>query len=55
MFALAMRPGYTYSPHWMEIAISVGLIADAMLIIWLAYRFLPMHSGDNKPVSSRSE
>jgi Ni/Fe-hydrogenase subunit HybB-like protein len=42
MLALAMRPGYTYTPHWMEIAISVGLVADAMLIIWLAYRLLPM-------------
>ncbi|MFC1988530.1 NrfD/PsrC family molybdoenzyme membrane anchor subunit [Chloroflexota bacterium] len=42
MLALAMRPGYTYFPHWMEVAISVALIADALLVIWLAYRFLPM-------------
>jgi Ni/Fe-hydrogenase subunit HybB-like protein len=42
MLALAMRPGFTYFPHWMEIAISAALIADAMLVIWLAYRFLPM-------------
>lgn len=42
MLALGMRPGYIYFPHWMEFAISVGLVADALLVIWLAYRFLPI-------------
>lgn len=42
MLALAMRPGYTYFPHWMEVAISVALVADAMLVIWLAHHVLPM-------------
>ena len=42
MLALAMRPGFTYFPHWMEVAISAGLVADALLVIWLAYRLLPM-------------
>ncbi len=42
MLALAMRPGFTYFPHWMEFAISVGLVADALLVIWLAHRFLPI-------------
>jgi len=42
MLALAMRPGFTYFPHWMEIAISAALVADALLVIWLAYRFLPI-------------
>jgi Ni/Fe-hydrogenase subunit HybB-like protein len=42
MFALATRPGYTYFPSWMEFAISVGLVADSMLVIWLAYKLLPM-------------
>lgn len=46
LFGLAMRPGYTYTPHWMEIAISVGLVADAMLVIWLAYRYLPLHTDE---------
>ena len=46
IFGLAMRPGYTYTPHWMEIAISIGLVADAMLVIWLAYRYLPVHSDE---------
>jgi len=42
MLALAIRPGFTYFPHWMEVAISAALVADALLVIWLAYRFLPM-------------
>jgi Ni/Fe-hydrogenase subunit HybB-like protein len=40
MLALGMRPGFTYFPHWMEVAISVALVADALLVIWLSYRFL---------------
>ncbi|MBL7165045.1 MAG: Ni/Fe-hydrogenase cytochrome b subunit [Dehalococcoidales bacterium] len=43
MLALEMRPGFTYSPHWMEFAISAALVADAMLVIFLAHRLLPMH------------
>jgi Ni/Fe-hydrogenase subunit HybB-like protein len=42
MLALGMRPGYVYFPHWMEFAISAGLVADALLVIWLAHRFLPI-------------
>ena len=42
MLALAIRPGFTYFPHWMEVAISVALVADALLVIWLSYRLLPM-------------
>ena len=42
LLALSMRPGYVYFPHWMEFAISVGLVADALLVIWLAHRFLPI-------------
>ncbi|MBM2824344.1 MAG: hypothetical protein HW402_8 [Dehalococcoidales bacterium] len=42
MLALAMRPGFTYFPHWMEVAISAALVADALLLIWLAYRLLPI-------------
>ncbi|OGO36486.1 MAG: hypothetical protein A2147_01065 [Chloroflexi bacterium RBG_16_57_8] len=45
MFALEMRPGFTYFPHWMEVAISASLVADAMLVIWLAYRLLPIARG----------
>ena len=52
LFGLAMRPGYTYTPHWMEIAISVGLVADAMLVIWLAYRFLPVHTDEKTSVEA---
>ncbi len=43
MLALEIRPGFTYVPHWMEFAISAALVADAMLVIFLAHRLLPMH------------
>lgn len=43
MLALAIRPGFTYFPHWMEVAISAALVADALLVIWLAYQLLPMN------------
>jgi Ni/Fe-hydrogenase subunit HybB-like protein len=42
MLALEIRPGYTYFPHWMEFAISIALVADALLVIWLAHRLLPI-------------
>jgi Ni/Fe-hydrogenase subunit HybB-like protein len=42
LLQLAMRPGYTYFPHWMEIAISVGLVADAIIVFMLAIRLLPV-------------
>jgi Ni/Fe-hydrogenase subunit HybB-like protein len=42
MLALQMREGFTYFPSWMEIAISVGLVADGILIYWLANRYLPI-------------
>ena len=42
MLALGIRPGFSYFPHWMEFAISIGLVADALLVVWLAYRFLPI-------------
>jgi Ni/Fe-hydrogenase subunit HybB-like protein len=42
ILAMTMRPGYAYFPSWMEFAISAGLVADALLVIWLAYRFLPI-------------
>ena len=48
MLAMAIRPGYEYTPHWMEVAISAGLVADAVMVIWLAYRLLPMnHQGEH--------
>jgi Ni/Fe-hydrogenase subunit HybB-like protein len=52
MLALEIRPGFTYSPHWMEVAISIGLVADAILVIWLAHRLLPM--GDHKETATET-
>ncbi len=42
MIALAPRPGTIYFPSLMEFAISIGLIADALLVIILAHRLLPI-------------
>ncbi len=54
---LQMRPGYTYFPSWVEIATSVGLFADAMLVIWLAYKVFPMikHSQHDSPTALKQD
>jgi len=52
MLALAMRPGFDYTPHWMEVAISASLVADAMLVVWLAYRLLPMNHHEEQTVEA---
>jgi Ni/Fe-hydrogenase subunit HybB-like protein len=40
--ALAGRPGVTYTPHWMEFAITVGLLSGGILVFSLANRYLPI-------------
>ena len=45
--ALGIRPGYVYFPHWMEFAISAGLVADALLVVWRAHRILPIASHED--------
>jgi Ni/Fe-hydrogenase subunit HybB-like protein len=52
MLALEIRPGFTYVPHWMEFAISAALVADAMLVIFLAHRLLPMHTEEEAAAES---
>lgn len=52
MLALDIRPGYTYFPHWMEFAISVGLVADALLVTWLANRLLPIAQHEETTVEA---
>ncbi len=48
LMALQMRPGYgTYFPAFGEIAVSVGLIAAALLVIMLANKFLPVVKHDD--------
>jgi Ni/Fe-hydrogenase subunit HybB-like protein len=42
MLALEMRPGYEYYPHWMEFAISIGLIVVALIVFQIAIRLLPL-------------
>jgi Ni/Fe-hydrogenase subunit HybB-like protein len=41
--ALGGRAGYTYFPHWMEIAVTAGLVAWAVIWVILANRLLTMH------------
>ncbi|OGO03763.1 MAG: hypothetical protein A2Y72_04030 [Chloroflexi bacterium RBG_13_53_26] len=42
LFWQAIRPGYTYFPHWMEFAISAGVISWAIIVFMLAIRLLPI-------------
>src|SRR4030042_595406 len=37
-----IRPGYTYFPHWMEFAVSAGVVAWAIIVFMLAIRLLPI-------------
>jgi len=39
---LVIRPGYTYFPSWQEIAVSIGLVAWAMIAFQIAVRLLPI-------------
>lgn len=52
---LAMRPGYTYFPHWMEIVISVGLVAWAIIVLMLAVRLLPVAGNHEEEVPVKQE
>lgn len=56
MLALAPRPGTIYFPSLMEFAISIGLVADALLVIMLAHRLLPIanHETPEEPVASQA-
>jgi Ni/Fe-hydrogenase subunit HybB-like protein len=49
LLAMTIRPGYNYFPNWMEFAISAGLVADALLVIWLAHYFLPIAQDKGTP------
>jgi Ni/Fe-hydrogenase subunit HybB-like protein len=42
-FAIAPFSGQTYSPHWMEVAIVVGVIAGVVTIYYLIARYFPVY------------
>jgi Ni/Fe-hydrogenase subunit HybB-like protein len=42
-FAMKPIPGQTYSPHWMEIGIVVGVVAGLVLVYSLAARYFPVY------------
>ncbi|MBM4444991.1 MAG: Ni/Fe-hydrogenase cytochrome b subunit [Chloroflexi bacterium] len=50
-----IRPGYTYFPHWMEFAVSAGVIAWAIIVFMLAIRLLPIseHRGEAEAPAGR--
>jgi Ni/Fe-hydrogenase subunit HybB-like protein len=40
--AMAGRPGVSYAPHWMEVAITIGLFSGGIMAFMLANRYLPV-------------
>ncbi|MFN8447831.1 MAG: hypothetical protein U0521_04365 [Anaerolineae bacterium] len=42
-FAMAPVSGETYSPHWMEVAILVGVAAGLVLVYSLIARYFPVY------------
>jgi Ni/Fe-hydrogenase subunit HybB-like protein len=48
-FALKPVEGFTYTPHWMEIAIQVGVLAGAVLVYTLVGRYFPLFEGTIHP------
>jgi Ni/Fe-hydrogenase subunit HybB-like protein len=50
---LVIRPGYTYFPSWQEFAVSIGLVAWALLMFQIAVRLLPItkHPGEEEAKS----
>ena len=51
IFAYAATPGAVYSPHWMEILISVAAVAAGVVLFVLAVRFLPILPEEEGPRS----
>jgi Ni/Fe-hydrogenase subunit HybB-like protein len=47
---LQIRPGYTYFPSWQEFAVSIGLVAWALIVFQIAVRLLPItgHHGEEE-------
>jgi len=47
---LVIRPGYTYFPSWQEFAVSIGLVAWALMMFQIAVRLLPItkHPGEEE-------
>ena len=43
----AMEPvsGLTYTPHWMEVAVQIGVLSGAALVYSLVGRYLPLYEG----------
>jgi len=48
-FALKSVVGLSYTPHWMEIAIQVGVLSGAVLVYTLVGRYFPLFEGTIYP------
>jgi Ni/Fe-hydrogenase subunit HybB-like protein len=53
---LQIRPGYTYFPSWQEFAVSIGLVAWALIVFQIAVRLLPItkHHGEEEAKSEHA-
>ena len=53
---LQIRPGYTYFPSWQEFAVSIGLVAWALIVFQIAVRLLPItgHHGEEEAKSDHA-
>lgn len=53
---LQIRPGYTYFPSWQEFAVSIGLVAWALMMFQIAMRLLPIagHHGEEEAKSDHA-
>jgi Ni/Fe-hydrogenase subunit HybB-like protein len=49
LLALSPRPGTTYFPHWMELAVTVGIVSAGVLAFTLANRYLPVTHHEEAP------
>ncbi len=45
--------GRTYYPHWMEIAISAGIVSAGILVYIYVCRNFPVYSHESEPASGR--
>lgn len=52
LLALTHRQGAFYLPHWMELAVTAGIVSAGILAYWAAARFLPLF--DERAHSSHS-
>jgi len=48
LLALAHRDGAWYLPHWMELAVTVGIVAGGITAYWLVARLFPLFGVEDR-------